>query len=200
MRSETCRLVLNSERFIPTSISVTIYTANIYNALTFISSIVADTRKETQLDFPSFRVACHLRDLRARASCSREKRNTIQNDSSGFSDGRSLALAPRSIEIRLIEVCLPPVVRFHRKSRSGWWRLRRPVRCQPDMLNEYGSFVKDRRERVETRCARVRAWSPTVINHLQTVLVQCVSCHQNLAAWESYCCHPRCLSTSAYRF
>lgn len=83
-----------------------------------------------------------------RSLSSREKRDAIQNDSSGFSDGgRLLSLAPRSIEIGLIEVCLPPVVRFHRKSRSDWWRLRRPVRCQPDMLNEYGSLVKDRREK-----------------------------------------------------
>lgn len=42
------------------------------------------------------------------------------------------------------------------------------VGCQPDMLNEYGSLVKDRKERVETRYARIYARSPTVINHFQT--------------------------------
>lgn len=71
----------------------------------------------------------------------------------------------------------PPWFRFHRKSRSGWWRRPRTtttmttswsVGCQPDMLNEYGSLVKDRKERVETRYARIYARSPTVINHFQT--------------------------------
>lgn len=42
------------------------------------------------------------------------------------------------------------------------------VGCQPDMLNEYGSLVKDRKERVETRYARIYARSPSVINHFQT--------------------------------
>lgn len=59
-------------------------------------------------------------------------------------------------------VCVPPVVRLHRKSRSVWRRRRRqrqrwPVRCQPDMLNQNGSLVKGTRERAPTRCTRVRA-------------------------------------------
>lgn len=57
-------------------------------------------------------------------------------------------------------------------------------------------LVEDGRGRSQ-RDVRVYARSPTVINHLQTVVVQCMSCHQNLAARESYCCHPRRLSTSA---
>lgn len=52
--------------------------------------------------------------------------------------------------------------------RRRWRPVGRSVGCQPDMLNEYGSLVKDRKERVETRYARIYARSPTVINHFQT--------------------------------
>lgn len=52
--------------------------------------------------------------------------------------------------------------------RRRWRPVGRSVGCQPDMLNEYGSLVKDRKERVETRYARIYARSPSVINHFQT--------------------------------
>jgi len=87
------------------------------------------------------------------------------------------AFISRSVRIGAFKWCGPPAVFFHRKSRSG--RRRRAIRCQPRSLLRTPVCVEafDRDTRV---CVR----SAMVINHLQTAVVQCVSRHQNLVAWE----------------
>lgn len=88
------------------------------------------------------------------------------------------AFISRSVRIGAFKWCGPPAVYSHRKSRSG--RRRRAIRCQLALaLTRAPVCVEafDRRTRV---CVR----SATVINHLQTAVVQCVSHHQNLVAWE----------------
>ena len=151
--------------------------------------------------FHRFTVACHLRELRARSSRAREKNETRYKTIRPVS---AAVVRPRS-PIRRDQAhrgmpAAPPWLASIENPDLVGDDYDDQFRCQPDMLNEYGSFVEDRRERSRNgmrACTRVITngdQSPSNRGRTMRVVPP-----ESGRLRESYCCHPRCLSTSAHR-